>query len=85
MSTVPRIPEGKKAKTPVAVQPGPGSYDISRPMVRPVIETLRKSNNNIIIKINEVGSSAFKGSERWKEPRDESPGPGQCNFIDNVR
>ena len=44
-------------------QPGPGSYDISLPMITPIVQTIRKRNNNIIVKLGHIGTSAFLGAD----------------------
>jgi hypothetical protein len=39
--------------------PGPGSYDIILPIVKPKYEAIFKNNRSIIIKVNDVPSPAF--------------------------
>ena len=71
----------KKNKKSVP-QPGPGSYDISLPMITPVVQTIRKRNNNIIVKLGHIGTSAFLGAdERFQDKKNDSKiGPGQCKL-----
>ena len=53
----------KKNNKSLHTRPGPGSYDISLPIITPVVETIRKSNNNIIVKLGHIGTSAFLGAD----------------------
>ena len=55
---------GKKEKKnkKALPQPGPGSYDISLPIITPVVQTIRKRNNNVIVKLGHIGTSSFLGA-----------------------
>lgn len=39
--------------------PGPGSYDVVLPLVKPKYEAIFKNNRSIIIKVNESPAPAF--------------------------
>jgi hypothetical protein len=48
--------------------PGPGAYEISLPIIHPIIQTIRKKNNNIIVKLSHIGTSSFQGEgSRFKD------------------
>jgi hypothetical protein len=70
----------KKPKK-VREDPGPGSYDIGLPIVVPIVQTIRKKNNNVIVKLGHIGTASFQNDEeRFKLERLPSIGPGQCTF-----
>ena len=60
--------------------PGPGSYDISLPIIHPVVQTIRKKNNNVIVKLGHLGTASFQNDEdRFKSsqlPSLANIGPG---------
>lgn len=39
--------------------PGPGSYDITLPLVKPKYEAIVKKNRSIIIKVNDIQMPGF--------------------------
>ena len=39
---------------------GPGSYEISLPFVQPIVQTIRKKNNNVIVKLGHIGTASFQ-------------------------
>ena len=39
--------------------PGPGSYEVSLPMITPIVQTIRKANNNVIVKLGHLGTAPF--------------------------
>lgn len=56
---------GKKKNSQIL--PGPGAYNVSLPLITPIVQTIKKSNDNVIIKLGHVGTAAFlAGSERFK-------------------
>lgn len=70
---------GKKKKKEQLTEPGPGSYDVSLPLITPVVQTIRKKNNNVIVKLGHLGTPAFYGDERFMRIKSGSQlGPGQC-------
>ncbi len=57
-----------KKKKDAQTQPGPGSYDISLPFIVPIVQTIRKKNNNVIVKLGHIGTASFQGEEeRFKQ------------------
>ena len=61
---------------------GPGSYEVSLPFVQPIVQTIRKKNNNVIVKLGHMGTAAFQNDEdRFKSVQLPSIGPGQCTAI----
>ena len=71
---------GKKKKKDPLTDPGPGTYDVSLPLITPVVQTIRKKNNNVIVKLGHLGTPAFYGDERFMRIKSGSQlGPGQCN------
>ena len=68
----------KKKKQPID-DPGPGSYDISLPIIVPIVQTIRKKNNNVIVKLGHIGTASFQSDgERFKSNQLPNIGPGQC-------
>lgn len=67
----------KKKKNNLA-NPGPGSYEVSLPMITPIVQTIKKGNNNIIVKLGHIGTAPFlAGDERFKQIKNKySLGPG---------
>lgn len=53
------VTKSKKQKK-VVDDPGPGSYDISLPFVNPIVQTIRKKNNNVIVKLGHLGTASFQ-------------------------
>ena len=48
--------------------PGPGAYDVTLPMITPIVQTIRKKNNNIIVKLGHLGTSSFLGhNDRFEQ------------------
>ena len=63
---------------------GPGAYEISLPIIHPIVQTIRKKNNNVIVKLGHLGTASFQNDEdRFKALQHlPSVGPGQCtNFF----
>lgn len=48
----------KKKRNPQII-PGPGSYEVSLPMITPIVQTIRKANNNVIVKLGHLGTAPF--------------------------
>ena len=70
--------KAKKQKK-VIDDPGPGSYDISLPIINPIVQTIRKKNNNVIVKLGHLGTASFQNDEdRFKMKLLPNIGPGQC-------
>lgn len=55
-----RAKKNKKNKE----DPGPGSYDVSLPLIVPIVQTIRKKNNNVIVKLGHIGTASFKSDEK---------------------
>ena len=68
----------KKRKKMQSTDPGPGSYNVSLPIIEPIVQTIRKKNNNVIVKLGHIGTASFQGGpERFKDPKEEGIlGPG---------
>lgn len=63
-------------------QPGPGSYDVSLPIILPIVQTIRKKNNNVIVKLGHIGTASFQSDEeRFKNESRVAVGPGQCSSL----
>lgn len=63
-------------------KPGPGSYEVSLPFIMPIVQTIRKKNNNVIVKLGHMGTASFQSDEnRFKERSETMIGPGQCRFF----
>jgi hypothetical protein len=41
-------------------KPGPGSYEVSLPFIHPIVQTIRKKNNNVIVKLGHMGTASFQ-------------------------
>ena len=54
--------KGKKDKKKVE-EVGPGSYEVSLPFVLPIVQTIRKKNNNVIVKLGHIGTASFQSDE----------------------
>lgn len=68
----------KKHKLKIA-DPGPGAYDISLPIIAPIVQTIRKKNNNVIVKLGHLGTASFQNDvDRFKLDHIPAVGPGQC-------
>jgi 2,4-dienoyl-CoA reductase-like NADH-dependent reductase (Old Yellow Enzyme family) len=68
-----------KKQKPKPDQPGPGSYDVSLPIIIPIVQTIRKKNNNVIVKLGHLGTASFQSDQkRFKSEYLPSIGPGQC-------
>lgn len=68
----------KKPKLKIP-EPGPGSYEVSLPIILPIVQTIRKKNNNVIVKLGHLGTASFQSDEdRFKNNILPSVGPGQC-------
>jgi hypothetical protein len=66
----------RKSKT-TSEQPGPGAYEISLPLINPIVKTFRKQNNNVIVKLGHIGTVAFQSDDdRFKSESRVSIGPG---------
>ena len=65
-------PQNKSMETP-----GPGAYDISLPFIQPAYEAIKKSEDIMILKVNQHCDTAnFKsGIDRFGNERERSPGP----------
>ena len=50
-------------------------------MITPIVQTIRKSNNNVIVKLGHLGTAPFlAGGERFHEKIiKDALGPGACN------
>jgi len=58
-------------------QPGPGAYEVSLPLINPIVQTFRKQNNNVIVKLGHIGTVAFQSDEnRFKNESRVTIGPG---------
>lgn len=68
----------QKKKKINQLNPGPGSYDVSFPLITPIVQTIKKANNNIIVKLGHIGTAPFLAAdERFKHIKDKySLGPG---------
>jgi len=75
--------KSSKNKKNSAILPGPGAYEINLPMIAPIVQTIKKSNDNVIIKLGHIGTAAFlAGGERFKdEDNYKNIGPGACNYL----
>ena len=51
-----RTKKNKKNKE----EPGPGSYEVSLPFIMPIVQTIRKKNNNVIVKLGHIGTASFQ-------------------------
>jgi len=61
--------------------PGPGDYEVSRPIIEPNIKSVSNSHS-IILKINSTGTSQFKSTNaRFRGDDTPVPGPGNCIFC----
>jgi hypothetical protein len=70
----------KKQKQKI-MDPGPGSYEVSLPIIIPIVQTIRKKNNNVIVKLGHLGTASFQNDEdRFKASQLPSVGPGQCTI-----
>lgn len=68
-----------KRQKPKIADPGPGSYDISLPIIVPIVQTIRKKNNNVIVKLGHLGTASFQNDvDRFKLEHLPAVGPGQC-------
>lgn len=47
----------KKKNSPLL--PGPGAYEVSLPLITPIVQTIRKANNNVIVKLGHLGTAPF--------------------------
>lgn len=52
-------------------------------MITPIVQTIRKANNNVIVKLGHLGTAPFlAGGERFSVGSDVSKiGPGACRFF----
>jgi hypothetical protein len=41
-------------------EPGPGSYEVNLPFILPIVQTIRKKNNNVIVKLGHIGTASFQ-------------------------
>ena len=74
------VVRAKKQKK-VIDDPGPGSYDIGLPIINPIVQTIRKKNNNVIVKLGHLGTASFQNDEdRFKMKLLPDIGPGQCTL-----
>jgi hypothetical protein len=63
-------------------KPGPGSYEVSLPFIHPIVQTIRKKNNNVIVKLGHMGTASFQSDEhRFKDSNAVEVGPGQCRSL----
>ncbi len=53
----------KKPKLKPVDNPGPGSYDVSLPIIMPIVQTIRKKNNNVIVKLGHIGTASFQSDQ----------------------
>jgi hypothetical protein len=84
-SVSPKNSKAKKKKG-LGYDPGPGSYDVSLPLITPVVQTIRKKNNNIIVKLGHMGTPSFFGDERFGSSEGNTKlGPGECKNQINRR
>jgi hypothetical protein len=53
---------------------------VSLPFIHPIVQTIRKKNNNVIVKLGHMGTASFQSDEdRFKNPAAVAEvGPGQC-------
>jgi hypothetical protein len=66
----------RKGKTK-SEHPGPGAYEVSLPLIHPIVQTYRKLNNNVIVKLGHIGTVAFQSDEnRFKDDTKGAVGPG---------
>jgi hypothetical protein len=69
----------KKGKQKLEDPPGPGSYDVSLPIITPIVRTIRKKNNNVIVKLGHIGTACFQSDQnRFNAEKESDIGPGQC-------
>ncbi len=52
-----------KKNKPKQLDPGPGSYEVSLPIIIPIVQTIRKKNNNVIVKLGHLGTASFQNDE----------------------
>lgn len=72
----------KKPKEKQPQDPGPGAYDISLPIIVPIVQTIRKKNNNVIVKLGHLGTASFQNDvDRFKQNQLPAVGPGQCTLA----
>lgn len=59
--------------------PGPGSYEIALPLIKPNYQAIHKKNDIIILKVNHIGQSFnFRNDQsRFPQQKQKSPGPAQ--------
>ena len=53
---------------------------MSLPFIHPIVQTIRKKNNNVIVKLGHMGTASFQSDEdRFKNLASIAEvGPGQC-------
>ncbi len=54
---------------------------MSLPFIHPIVQTIRKKNNNVIVKLGHMGTASFQSDEdRFKYIASQGAdiGPGQC-------
>jgi hypothetical protein len=52
----------KKTKN-IQLMPGPGAYEVSLPLITPIVQTIRKQNNNVIVKLGHIGTAPFLAAD----------------------
>lgn len=75
-----------KKKKNLSHVPGPGAYEVSLPLITPIVQTIRKANNNVIVKLGHLGTAPFlAGGQRFKSEIEQGElGPGACIFELNI-
>ena len=71
----------KKIEKAKKEDPGSGSYEVGLPFISPVVQTIRKQNNNVIIKLGHLGTPAFQNDEdRFRMRAMSQLGPCSCKM-----
>ncbi|KAL4467655.1 hypothetical protein ABPG74_012990 [Tetrahymena malaccensis] len=77
--------QGQQNQTDVS--PGPGSYELSKPLVKGNVQTTVINDQTIVLKVQTQGSSNFRSTvNRFQNTAaSQQPGPGSYNFEDTVK